>query len=98
MLSRTLHTRSWKIAYIRIRERFAVGKPKNSHPRNAQQFVGLVFPERHIIFGHAGHHAAAASRTFVQINDHPKSMDFVLFHQNLYGLTVIDCIDEVKNF
>ena len=97
MLPCALHTRSWEIAYIRFRERFAVGQPENTHPRDAQQFVRLIFPERHIIFGHASDHTTAAPRAFVQIDDHPKSMDFVLFHQNLYGLTVIDWIAEFKN-
>jgi hypothetical protein len=90
MLPFTLHARSWEKAYIRVRKRLAVGQPIKVHPCDAQQFVRLIFSERHIIFGHAGYHATAAPRTFVQIDDHSEFMGLVVFHQNLVGVTVID--------
>jgi hypothetical protein len=80
MLPCTLHARSREIAYICVRERLAVGQSINVHPRDAKPFVRLIFPERHIIFSHAGHHTTAASGAFVQIDDHPKSLGFVVFH------------------
>jgi hypothetical protein len=90
VLTFTLHTRSWEIAYICIRERFSVGEPIDAHPGDTQKFVRLIFSERHIIFSHAGHHTTATPGAFIQINDHPKFMGFVVFHQNLLGLTMIN--------
>jgi hypothetical protein len=80
MLTRTLHTRSWEIADICIREGLSVGQPKDAHPCDTQKFVRLIFPERHIIFSHASHHATATPGAFIQINDHPKFLGFVVFH------------------
>jgi hypothetical protein len=80
MLACTLHARSREIAYISVRERLSIGQSINVHPCDAKHFIRLIFPERYIVFSHASHHTTAASGAFVQIDDHPKSLGFFVFH------------------
>ena len=68
----------------------AVGQTVNLEPGNTEQLVGLVFLERNVVFGHAGHHTGAASGTFVQIDNHSITFGLTeiacLCHQNLVQL------------
>jgi hypothetical protein len=58
-------TGAGEIADFGIGIRFAVAQPVYPHPGNAVFFVGFVFFERNVVFGHAGHHAGPAPGTFV---------------------------------
>jgi hypothetical protein len=87
MLSGTMLAWAWNIAHIGIGELFTVGDFIDLHPGNTQPLVRFIFLERHIVLGKAGHHAGAASRALVQVDDHAIAFGLMfrlrLFHQNL---------------
>jgi hypothetical protein len=87
MFAGTMLAGPGKIADFGIGVRFAVGQPVNLHPGDADQFIGFVLPERDVVFGHTGHHAGAATGTFVQVDDHAITFGLTeiarVFHQNL---------------
>jgi hypothetical protein len=78
---------SWKITNFGIRIRLAVGQFVDSNPRDAFDFIGLVFFEGYVVFLHASHHASATTGTLVQVDDHAVSFGCCVvvsfFHQNL---------------
>jgi hypothetical protein len=79
-----------------IRKRFAVGQSIDLHPGYAEQLVRVVFPERYIIFRHAGYHTGAAAGTLVQIDDHSELFGFFVFHQNPIELTIFKTKEFLK--
>jgi hypothetical protein len=70
----------WKKANIGIRKWLAVVQLVHPQPGDAEQFVGFVFAERQVVFGHTGYHAGTASSALIEINDHSESMGFFLIH------------------
>jgi hypothetical protein len=54
-----------KITDLGIGEGFAVGQAINLQPGDADQFFGLILFEGNVVFGHAGHHAGAATGAFI---------------------------------
>jgi hypothetical protein len=80
-----MHAWTRQVADFRIGIRLAVTQFKQPHPGDALKFVGLIFLERDVVFGHARRHAGAATGTLVQVNDHPILFvaKMFVFHQNL---------------
>jgi hypothetical protein len=76
----TMLAGSRQITDIRFRESFAVIQFVDPHPGNTEKFVGFIFAKRNVVFGHTCHHAGAASRALVQIDDHSEPFAFFLFH------------------
>jgi hypothetical protein len=81
-----MHTWSWDIANICVREGLAIGQFINTHPGNAQQLVGFILFKRDVVLRHAGNHASATSVAFVQVNDHSVFFISPMFHRNLVGI------------
>lgn len=78
----TMHAWSWEITDFRVREGFTICNLIKLHPRNIAFFVGFITPNRDVVFSGAGDHTGSASRTFININDHPKpiSVGLIFFH------------------
>ena len=71
-------TRAWDISDFRIGKGLAIRDFVDPHPCDAQQFVGFILLERHIVFGKTGHHAGAASGALVYVNRHAVSFGSML--------------------
>jgi hypothetical protein len=75
-----------QVTLLDLREGLAVAQPVDAHPGDTQQLVRVVLAKRHVVFGHAGHHAGAAARALVEVDHHPVPFNVavLLIHSNTF--------------